>query len=110
MLMARPARWSIRIGTVILERLTRGWSLQKICRRKYMPLISTVMKRANEDKAFSEHYREAQRLRADAIFDEIIDIADDAGADTYIDANGVLRVQGEVIQRAKLRIHARQWI
>lgn len=43
--------------------------------------------------------------------EDIIEIADDSGLDVTLDAeSGAPRVDGEAIQRAKLRVDTRKWL
>lgn len=51
----------------------------------------------------------AYRDRADALFDEAIEIADDGRNDTYIDEEGNRQVDYDVIARSRLRVDTRKW-
>lgn len=53
-------------------------------------------------------YAHACKERADAIFEDIIEIADNSGNDVKT-INGVDFVNHEAIQRDKLRVDARKW-
>ena len=81
--------------------------------RKAIPSFMSLEKfykllEGSKDKA--KRYAHACDLRADKIFDDLIDISDEAGADKYIDDNGVERTDNEAIQRSKLRIETRKWV
>jgi lambda repressor-like predicted transcriptional regulator len=87
----------------ILERIAaKGESLRKICRVDGMPAASTVFLWLAEDEAFSEQYARAREVQADAMFDEILEIADQF--DNVQD-----KLDVEHINRAKLRIDTRKW-
>ena len=58
---------------------------------------------------FAEQYVLARIRGFDLLFDEPLDIADDNSKD-WIERGGRWVVNGEVIDRAKLRIDARKWL
>lgn len=62
----------------ICERMADGESLRAICRDEGMPGLSTVMRWADEDPVFREQYARAMSLRADAKFEELDDVSEDA--------------------------------
>lgn len=61
----------------------------------------------NED--LQKRYARASQNRADAIFEDILDIADNRGNDTFTDSEGNEMVDHAVIQRDRLRVDARKW-
>lgn len=112
--MARPSSYTPEIADKICEGLASGRSLSSICKDDDMPSITTVMnwlvksEQGKEFSGFLEGYLRAREAQADKIFDECLDIADESGADTsYDESTGQIKVDGEVIQRAKLRIDTR---
>lgn len=56
-----------------------------------------------------EQYARAQHDRATTIYEQTMDIADESGLDVKLDAKGRIQVDGEVINRAKLRVDTRKW-
>lgn len=78
----------------ILERIAGGESLRAIGRSEGMPPAATVCRWLAEDLAFREQYARAREAQADALFDDILDIADSPDEDP---------------RRSKLRIDARMW-
>lgn len=84
--------------------------MRKICKRDDMPATSTVCKWLSENISFSEQYARAREIQADALFDEILDIADDGLNDKYVDENGIERTDQDVIARSRLRVDARKWM
>jgi len=97
----------------ICERIAGGESLRSICQDEDMPATSTVCKWLAEHDGFSEQYARAREAQADAIFDEILDIADD-GRNDWMERNGEesagWAANGEHIQRSRLRIDSRKWM
>ena len=81
-----------------------------------MPSRRTVMRwlADPEHTDFRRGYELAREAFADRIFEEVLDIADDAGADWVAseDANGNSRTifDHEHVQRARLRIDTRRWV
>ena len=78
-----------------------------------MPAASTVFKWLVDNRAFSEQYARAREAQADSLFDEMLEIADDARNDWMErrgeeDAGWV--ANGEHIQRSRLRLDARKWM
>lgn len=113
--MGRPSTYTPEIAEEICNRLAGGQSLSAICKEDDMPCIAAVMnwlaKSEEGDVRFSgfvESYVRAREVQADVIFDECLEIADDSGADVIIDPEtGLLKINGDGVQRAKLRIETR---
>ena len=61
---------------------------------------------SSEDK--KTQYARARDDRADLIFEQILEIADDSSKDTLITENGIV-INNEFVQRSKLKIDARKW-
>jgi hypothetical protein len=93
--MARPRRYSSAVADRICERLLEGRSLKSICEDRGMPAASTVFRWLAEDPAFSRRYAQARQAQADALFEEILEIADCDEGDTA---------------RARLKIDTRKWL
>lgn len=118
--IGRPLTLTPEIGREINRRIAEGESLRTICSDDTMPSRSIVydwLLRADEGEpfaSFSDQYVRARELQADSFADEIQDIADD-GANDWMethDKDGKLigwKVNGEAIQRSKLRVDARKW-
>ena len=111
--MTGVTTYTDEMALVICERIANGESLKAICEDENMPARSTVFKWLAENKTFSDMYVRAREEQADAIFDEILEIADD-GRNDWMERRGEEDAgwvtNGENIQRAKLRIDARKWM
>lgn len=59
---------------------------------------------------FRDQYACAREDLADKLADEILQIADDGSNDTFLDANGNVKVNHDVIARARLQIDVRKWL
>ena len=111
--MSGVTTYTDEAALVIYERIANGESLKAICEDENMPARSTVFKWLAENKTFSDMYVRAREEQADAIFDEILEIADD-GRNDWMERRGEEDAgwvtNGENIQRARLRIDARKWM
>lgn len=112
--MSGQTAFTQNIADDICERIGGGQSLRSICKADGMPAMSTVFKWLNEQPAFSEQYARAREAQADALFDEIQDIADDGSNDWMErrreDGSVDEVVNHEHISRSKLRIETRRWM
>ncbi|WP_234826362.1 terminase small subunit protein [Sinorhizobium meliloti] len=113
MAMAGVSTYTEEIALRICERLADGESLKAMCEDEDMPSKSTVFKWLSENPAFSDMYARAREAQADALFDDVLSIADDGrndwmqrnfGEDTRWVENG------EALRRSQLRIDARKWM
>ena len=59
---------------------------------------------------FSDQYARAREAQADKLAEEALQIADDGRSDTYVDGDGNVKTDTEVIQRSKLRVDTRKWL
>lgn len=90
--------------------LEEGKSVRQALKSEGMPKSSTFFKWLTEENKFSEQYARACEARADAIFEDILTIADDGSNDTRITEDGAEITNHDVIQRSRLRVDARKWI
>lgn len=111
--IGRPSDFTDEIAAEICDRLCAGESLRTIVRDNHMPASSTVFRWLTARPAFQEQYARAREVQADAIFEDILDIADDARND-WMERRGEgdagWQANGEHIQRSRLRIDARKWM
>ncbi len=92
--MARPSDYSPELAAQICQRISEGESLRAICRDETMPATSTVCLWLTKYAEFSEQYARAREAQADALAEEVLEIADDKTGDA---------------QRDRLRFDARKW-
>lgn len=101
------------IFNLICDRIENGESVKAILRDENMPSSQTFWKWLDEDTKKSNQYARACELRAESIFDEMFDIADD-GTNDWVEkydksGNSYYELNGEHVQRSRLRIDARKW-
>ncbi len=93
----------------ILIEIENGRPLRQILKDEGMPSSKTFFEWISKDDVKVKRYAHACETRADVIFDEIIEIADDKTQDSIITENGVSQ-NSEFIQRSRVRIDARKWV
>ena len=98
-----------KVSNEILTRMIGGESLRKICREDEMPNIVTFLEWVAKDPALGNQYAYAMQQRAEAMFEEMLDIADDGSNDTYVDENGNKKTDWDVVGRSRLRVDTRKW-
>jgi hypothetical protein len=109
----RPSKYDPLIAQQMCELLSEGIPLRQICRENEgFPAWRTVYDWMKRDADLSAAIAHARDMGYDAMAEECLDIADNAGNDWMerLDAEGVpvgWQVNGENIQRSKLRIETR---
>lgn len=92
---------------IILE-IERGSSLRQAIKGLSIS-TATFYQLLDADELKKKRYARACEERAEAMFDEIIEISDNANADLTIGEKGNLVIDGEAVQRSRLKIDARKW-
>src|SRR5436853_6196862 len=72
----RPSDYTLETALEICARLADGQSLRAICRDEAMPDARTVFRWLEANESFRQQYARAREAQADALADEIVDIAD----------------------------------
>ena len=114
MARGRVTTYTDEIAKEICSRIANGESLRSICQDDHMPSKSTVMLWLvdGEHKYLSDQYAEARRIQAEALADELFDIADN-GKNDWMERNGEgnpgYTLNGEHVQRSRLRLDTRKW-
>jgi hypothetical protein len=112
--MGVPSTFTQEIADRICERIADGESLRSICLDEGMPNKATVFRWLATNQIFRDQYAHARETQVETLVDEIPDIADD-GSNDYMeksDDKGKTHyvLNGEAVQRSKLRVDARKWI
>jgi len=100
-----------KVKDEILERVALGTPLRQICREERMPSWSTVYDWIHKDPLFAARFARAREMGCDAIAEETLEIADD-GRNDFMEKLGEdeaagYRINGEHIQRSRLRVETR---
>ena len=94
----------------VCDELEKGLSLRKSLEKIQGPPRKTFFEWIDADSAKRNQYARACEDRADALFEEIINISDDNAGDSYTDEEGNERANHANVQRSRLRVDSRKWI
>lgn len=112
--VGRPTDYTPELGDLICDMLAEGMSLRKVCSNNNMPDKSTVFRWLRSDPEFRDQYARAKEEAADALVEEMLDIADDASQDFQIvkskKGNEYPVMNAEFAARSRLRVDTRKWI
>lgn len=111
--VGRPSDYSPELASRICEQLSGGISLRTVCKADDMPCAATVFNWLRAKPEFVEQYTRAKEESADALVEEMLDISDEASNDwmeVHDDDNVGYRLNGEAINRSRLRVDTRKWI
>jgi hypothetical protein len=111
----RPTLYTEAVAAEVCSRLATGETLRCICKDEHIPAASTVIGWALEDReGFSERYARAREMQREVWADEITDISDDGSNDWMKrenkDGSDAYLLNGEHVQRSKLRVDSRKWL
>ena len=108
-------KFSQEVFDKICNRIAEGESLRQICEDEDLPAARNVHRWLDRDDAdeLRQQYARAKEDQAEHYAAEIIEIADNARND-WMERNGGddegYNLNGEHVQRSKLRIDARKWV
>lgn len=97
----------------ICDYIEEGKALRTILRDKDMPSSKTFYEWLDSDKEKVKLYARATEIRAENIFEDMIEIADDGTNDFMTITKGDLQYNvedKEVTSRSRLRLDTRKWI
>lgn len=97
------------IATRICEEISAGRSLRSICTDDGVPDKATVFRWLAANEEFRDQYARAREAQADAMLEDILEIADDGINDTFEDEAGIVKTNHDVIARSRLRVDTRKW-
>lgn len=111
----RPSIYTPELADRICGEIALGYSLRTISKDDSMPCVATVFSWLRTNKEFLEQYERAKELQADMLAEDLLDIADDGSNDWMerTDKEGQSigwQLNGEHVQRSRLRIDTRKWI
>lgn len=111
--VGRPTDYTTELAIDICSRISQGQSVVTISKQEGMPHQSTIYDWLAKYPEFTERYAKARELQADIFAEEILEIAD-TGKNDWMESNDPdnigYKVNGEAIQRSKLRIDTRKWL
>ena len=107
--IGRPSTYTQDLADRLCAELAMGRSLRSVCEADDMPSAVTVFAWMRTNEEFLKQYARAKEESADAMSDEILDIADD-GTNDWVLRRGGYVVDREATERSKLRVDTRKWI
>ena len=113
--VGRPSNYTPALASLICARIAGGESLRAICRDADMPERTTVHLWLLEEskKQFFNQYEQSCNIRAENMFDELNEIADDGTNDWMErenkDGTSYTVLNGEAVARSRLRVDTRKW-
>lgn len=111
----RPSKYTDKLADKICQMIAQGQSVRSICAKKDMISMQTFFRWLRENDKFREQYAHACEERSYMYAEEIIEIADDATND-YMEQHDEsdeltgYKLNGENIQRSRLRVDTRKWL
>lgn len=99
-----------KIFNEIMSEVESGCSLTSILKRDDTPCGKTFYEWVDADEEKVKRYARAREARAELIFEEILDIADQTQFDTIKKEDGFEQPNHEWIARSRLKIDARKWM
>ncbi len=112
----RPTIYSQELADLICQYVaTSTFGLERLCAlHEEIPVKSTINLWRYKYPEFSTQYAQAKLKQADLLAEEILDIADDGTNDWMTsfgeDGDTVYKLNGEHVQRSRLRIDTRKFL
>lgn len=95
----------------IIQQIELGRSLKNILDDDTYPISrATFYNWLNENPERIELYKRATEIRADNIFDDMLELADDGTKDYYYDVNGNRQQSMVAVNRSRLQLDTRKWV
>ena len=115
MTSGRLSIFTPEIAKTICEHLADGMTLREVCRIEGMPDERTVRNWALENReGFFPQYAQARAIGYYSMADEVVEIADDGSNDWMErqddDKKAFFVLNGEHVQRSRLRVDTRKWL
>lgn len=111
----RPSKFDKALCLDICDDIASGKSLRQACEERGIATSTAMGWFLDDQDGVFAHYARARKLQAEKMFDELLDIADDATND-YMevhDPEGKVigyKENGEWTRRSQLRTDIRKWI
>jgi hypothetical protein len=106
--MARPSEFTQEVADKILDRISEGEMLTKICQEEGMPPRKTVYTWMGARPAFKDAYARAREEWAEFYEEKVLAIAFDDKGDFFIE-DGKAVADHARVQRARLQVDTLKW-
>lgn len=112
--VGRPTIFSQDLADTICLLISEGCSVREIGEMAGLPGTTTIFRWLVSKPLFREQYALAKEAGAEVLADELIAIADDGSNDYMLrtgrDGSEAWVLNGEHVQRSKLRVDTRKWV
>ena len=110
--MSQPTMYTDALAEEICEAISNtSKGLKELCdENPHWPGPQGIRKWVVSKEKFGAMYARAKQAQADFMVEEILSISDDGSNDYYTDEKGVVRLDGEHVQRSRLRVDSRKWL
>ena len=110
----RPSSYTPEIAAQVCDMIADGMSLREIDRNPDMPAKVTIFKWIGQFPEFANQYAHAKQSQAEHMAEDLLEIVDDGTNDwmerTDADGKTAYVLNGEHVQRSKLRADTRKWL
>lgn len=107
--MSKAHPYTPELFAELCDRISDGRSLRSVCSDEDMPSKKCVLEWVAKDESLRDQYARACEERAETIFEDTIEIADETRHDFMVLPDGREVVNNEAIQRSRLRVDTRKW-
>jgi len=115
--VGRPTDYTPDLAASICERLAAGESMRSVSRDDEMPSMTSLFKWLREHEEFAQQYAIAKDESADALVEDMLDIADNQveqpilvnGEPVIIDGKPLMAKDAVSVNHARLRVDTRKW-
>lgn len=110
--MGRPSKYNPETAARVCELIASNPIRLDVLLKQHddLPDARTVWVWLAKYDEFRQMYALAREAQVEPLVEETIEISDFGKNDTYVDDEGALRVDNDVIQRSKLRVDTRKWL
>lgn len=112
--VGRPTKYTDKLADKFCSEVAKGYSSRTICKDAAMPCLATIFNWLRTNTEFLAQYEKAKEEQADALAEDMLDIADD-GTNDWVERQGkdgstYIVLNNEHVQRSRLRVDTRKWI
>ena len=111
--VGRPSTYSPELASKLCSYLSMGKSLRTACKQEGMPSIMTVYNWLSKHPEFVEQYTRAKEESAEALAEDMLDIADESPTAIETDKDGNVtgtKLDSAGVARNRLRVETRKWV
>lgn len=111
--VGRPSSYTPEIASQLCSYLSMGKSLRTACKQEGMPSMPTVYKWISDYPEFLNQYTRAKEESAEALAEDMLDIADEIPTTVETDKDGNIiatKLDSAGVARNRLRVETRKWV